>query len=48
MDRPMRTATLPRAVEAREKILGEVEERLPPPDGEDPLQPGFRRLDAIQ
>ncbi len=41
-------AVIDRHMEKRRKLLEEIEKRLPPPDEDDPLQPVFRRLDAIQ
>jgi TetR/AcrR family transcriptional regulator, transcriptional repressor for nem operon len=35
-------------MEKRRKLLESIEKRLPPLDENDPLQPVFRRLDAIQ
>jgi TetR/AcrR family transcriptional repressor of nem operon len=37
-----------RHMERRRQLLEDIEKRLPPPDEDDPLQPVFRRLDAIQ
>jgi TetR/AcrR family transcriptional regulator, transcriptional repressor for nem operon len=41
-------AVIERHMEKRRELLDEIEKRLPPPDEADPLQPVFRRLDAIQ
>src|SRR5579883_1460866 len=41
-------AVIDRHMEKRRRLLEEIEKRLPPPDKDDPLQPVFRRLDAIQ
>jgi TetR/AcrR family transcriptional regulator, transcriptional repressor for nem operon len=41
-------AVIDRHMKKRRKLLEEIEKRLPPPDEDDPLQPVFRRLDAIQ
>ena len=41
-------AVIERHMEQRRRLLEEIEECLPPPDGDDPLQVVFRRLDAIQ
>jgi TetR/AcrR family transcriptional repressor of nem operon len=40
-------AVLDRHMEKRRQQLEQIEQRLPPPDEQDPLQPVFRRLDAI-
>src|SRR5262249_25123824 len=39
---------LERHMERRRQQLERIERSLPSPDGEDPLQPVFRRLDAIR
>ena len=41
-------AVIDRHMEKRRQLLEDIEKRLPPPDQDDPLQPVFRRLDAIQ
>ena len=41
-------AVIDRHMEKRRLLLEEIENRLPPPDENDPLQSVFRRLDAIQ
>lgn len=41
-------AVIDRHMEKRRELLEDIERRLPPPDPDDPLQPVFRRLDAIQ
>ena len=41
-------AVIDHHMEKRRELLEEIEKRLPPPDEDDPLQPVFRRLDAIQ
>jgi TetR/AcrR family transcriptional repressor of nem operon len=41
-------AVIDRHMEQRRRLLERIEERLPPLRGDDPLQPAFRRLDAIQ
>ena len=41
-------AVIDRHMEKRRQRLEQIEKRLPPPDEDDPLQPVFRRLDAIQ
>ncbi len=40
-------AVIDRHMEKRRQLLEEIEKRLPPTDEDDPLQPVFRRLDAI-
>ncbi len=40
-------AVIDRHMEKRRQLLEEIEKHLPPPDKDDPLQPVFRRLDAI-
>src|SRR5579885_276430 len=40
-------AVIDRHMEKRRRQLEQIEQGLPPADGEDPLQPVFRRLDAI-
>jgi TetR/AcrR family transcriptional repressor of nem operon len=41
-------AVIDRHMEVRRRQLDEIEQGLPPLDGDDPLQRVFRRLDAIQ
>jgi TetR/AcrR family transcriptional repressor of nem operon len=40
-------AVIDRHMQKRRQLLEEIEKRLPPLDDDDPLQPVFRRLDAI-
>ena len=41
-------AVIDRHMEKRRQLLEEIEKRLPPPNDDDPLEPVFRRLDAIE
>jgi TetR/AcrR family transcriptional repressor of nem operon len=41
-------AVIDRHMETRRALLKEIENGLPPPEGDDPLRRVFRRLDAIQ
>jgi TetR/AcrR family transcriptional repressor of nem operon len=41
-------AVIDRHMEKRRRSLDQIEKRLPPKDEDDPLQPVFRRLDAIE
>jgi TetR/AcrR family transcriptional repressor of nem operon len=41
-------AVIDRHMEKRRELLEQIEKRLPPQDGDDPLKRVFRRLDAIE